>query len=108
LIFFNLFSIGDRRDQVVARRFKVKDASQARRNALQQSKDFQQFCADYGDLNAWLNDKTKIAVDESYKDLSNLPRKLQKHKAFERELRANEGQLRNVNKVNSWFFRYFE
>lgn len=27
-----------------------------------------------------------------------MPRKLQKHKAFERELRANEGQLRTVNK----------
>lgn len=46
----------------------------------------------------WLNDKTKIASDESYRDLSNLQRKLQKHKAFERELRANEGQLRNINK----------
>jgi spectrin beta len=83
---------------VATRRANVKDASQRRRNALQKSKDYQQFCADYGDLNAWLNDKTKIAVDESYKDLTNLPRKLQKHKAFERELRANEGQLRNVNK----------
>lgn len=40
----------------------------------------------------------KIAGDENYRDLSNLPRKLQKHKAFEREVRANEGQLRNINK----------
>lgn len=40
----------------------------------------------------------KIAGDENYRDLTNLPRKLQKHKAFERELRANEGQLRNINK----------
>lgn len=45
-------------------------------------------------------DKSKTAADESYRDLSNLERKLQKHEAFERELRANEGQLRNVNKVN--------
>lgn len=41
----------------------------------------------------------KTASDESYKDLSNLERKLQKHEAFERELRANEGQLRMVNKL---------
>lgn len=67
-------------------------------NGLQASKDFQKFSAEVTDLNAWLDDKTRIASDESYKDLSNLPRKLQKHKAFERELRANEGQLRNVNK----------
>ncbi|ETN64105.1 spectrin beta [Anopheles darlingi] len=90
--------INERRVQVLARRERVKDSAQKRRNALQASKDFQKFSADVDDLNAWLADKTKIASDESYKDLTNLPRKLQKHKAFERELRANEGQLRLVNK----------
>ncbi|XP_050085218.1 spectrin beta chain, non-erythrocytic 5 isoform X3 [Anopheles aquasalis] len=90
--------INERRAQVLARRERVKDSAQKRRNALQASKDFQKFSADVDDLNAWLADKTKIASDESYKDLTNLPRKLQKHKAFERELRANEGQLRLVNK----------
>ncbi|XP_035773610.1 spectrin beta chain, non-erythrocytic 1-like isoform X2 [Anopheles albimanus] len=90
--------INERRVQVLARREHVKDSAQKRRNALQASKDFQKFSADVDDLNTWLADKTKIASDESYKDLTNLPRKLQKHKAFERELRANEGQLRLVNK----------
>jgi spectrin beta len=42
--------------------------------------------------------RTKIASDDSYKDLSNLSRKLQKHKAFEREVRANEGPIRSINK----------
>ncbi|XP_050079457.1 spectrin beta chain, non-erythrocytic 1 [Anopheles maculipalpis] len=90
--------IDERRGQVLARRERVKELAQKRRNALQASKDFQKFSSDVDDLNRWLADKTKIASDESYKDLSNLPRKLQKHKAFERELRANEGQLRMVNK----------
>ncbi|XP_055643020.1 spectrin beta chain isoform X2 [Toxorhynchites rutilus septentrionalis] len=90
--------IAERRDQVLARREVVKQLAQKRRNALQASKDFQKFGADVDDLNAWLTDKARIASDESYKDLTNLPRKLQKHKAFERELRANEGQLRTVNK----------
>lgn len=44
-------------------------------------------------------EKLKTASDESYRDLSNLERKIQKHEAFERELRANEGQLRTVNKL---------
>lgn len=91
-------AINDRCSQVLARRHKVKELAQIRRNALQASKDFQKFVADVDDLQKWLNDKTRIAGDESYKDLSNLPRKLQKHKAFEHELRANEGQLRTVNK----------
>nr|XP_040222398.2 spectrin beta chain, non-erythrocytic 1 isoform X3 [Anopheles coluzzii]XP_049461127.1 spectrin beta chain, non-erythrocytic 1 isoform X3 [Anopheles coluzzii] len=95
---YNATYIDDRRGQVLARRERVKELAQKRRNALQASKDFQKFSSDVDDLNRWLADKTKIASDESYKDLSNLPRKLQKHKAFERELRANEGQLRMVNK----------
>ena len=91
-------AINVRRNQVLGRRQKVKQLAQKRQNALQASKDFQKFAADIDDLNNWLDNKTRIAGDESYKDLSNLPRKLQKHKAFERELRANEGQLRTANK----------
>ncbi|XP_055911888.1 spectrin beta chain, non-erythrocytic 5 isoform X2 [Eupeodes corollae] len=90
--------IDNRRNQVLAKRKAVKDRAFERKRSLQASKDYHKFAAEADDLNTWLNDKTKIAGDDSYKDLSNLPRKLQKHKAFERELRANEGQLRNVNK----------
>lgn len=90
--------IDRRRNEVIARRNAVKNLALARRHALQQSKDYQKFRAEAGDLNTWLDDKMKIAGDENYRDLTNLPRKLQKHKAFERELRANEGQLRNINK----------
>ncbi|XP_037933014.1 spectrin beta chain, non-erythrocytic 5 isoform X1 [Teleopsis dalmanni] len=90
--------IEDRRNQVLGKRKAVKDRAFERKRALQASKDFHKFAAEADDLSVWLNDKMKIAGDENYRDLSNLPRKLQKHKAFERELRANEGQLRNINK----------
>ncbi|KAK7865818.1 hypothetical protein R5R35_001276 [Gryllus longicercus] len=91
--------IDERRNQVLKRRQEVKEAAQARRAALTASHNFQKFSADVGDLQGWLADKMKTASDESYRDLSNLERKLQKHEAFERELRANEGQLRAVNKA---------
>ncbi|XP_046434088.1 spectrin beta chain, non-erythrocytic 1 isoform X2 [Neodiprion fabricii] len=91
--------IADRRNQVLARRAAVKDAAQQRRAALKASEHFQQFSAEVDDLRGWLGDKMKTASDESYRDLNNLERKLQKHEAFERELRANEGQLRAVNKA---------
>ncbi|XP_066999614.1 spectrin beta chain, non-erythrocytic 5 isoform X3 [Anabrus simplex] len=91
--------IDERRNQVLARRQAVKDAAQARRAALIASHNFQKFSADVEDLNGWMTDKLKTAADESYRDLTNLERKLQKHEAFERELRANEGQLRAVNKT---------
>lgn len=92
--------IDDRRNQVLERRQAVREAAQRRKFELQASKGFQQFAAEVEDLDTWLNEKIKIAGDQNYKDLSNLPRKIQKHTAFERELRANEGQLRNINKVS--------
>lgn len=91
--------INKRRIDVIMRRNAVKDVAQKRKTTLQASRDFEKFRAEAGDLNVWLDDKMKIAGDENYRDLSNLSRKLQKHKAFEHELRANEGQLRNMNKV---------
>lgn len=97
---YNAQNIDKRRNKVIAKRNAVKESAQNRLRALEDSKDFQKFCAEAGDLNTWLDDKMKVAGDENYRDLSNLPRKLQKHKAFERELRANEGQLRNLNKVS--------
>lgn len=63
------------------------------------SRNFHDFAADVDDLRAWLAEKLKTAGDESYRDLNNIERKLQKHEAFERELRANERQLRTINKV---------
>lgn len=77
----------------------MKEGSQQRANVLDASKNFQEFCAEVHDLRKWMAEKVKTASDESYRDLTNLERKLQKHEAFERELRANEGQLRTVNKL---------
>jgi spectrin beta len=102
----SLLSIDERRGQVVARRAAVKEAAAARRAALAASHKFQDFSADVDDLRGWMADKLKTASDESYRDLTNLERKLQKHEAFERELHANEGQLRAVNKVSHQFFLY--
>ncbi|RZF42143.1 hypothetical protein LSTR_LSTR016934, partial [Laodelphax striatellus] len=91
-------AVDERRKQVDQRRAAVKGAAQERRKALAASHSFQQFAADVEDLQNWLTDKLKTAGDESYRDLTNIERKLQKHEAFERELRANEGQVRAVNK----------
>jgi hypothetical protein len=96
-----LSSIDERRSQVVARRAAVKEAAAARQAALDASRKFHDFSADVDDLRGWMADKLKTASDESYRDLTNLERKLQKHEAFERELHANEGQLRAVNKVST-------
>ncbi|KAI5640829.1 spectrin repeat domain-containing protein [Phthorimaea operculella] len=88
-----------RKEAVLARRENVKKAAAERRRALQASLAHQQFIAAVEELQAWIQDKTRTANDQSYRDLANLERKLQKHEAFERELQANEKQLRNVESV---------
>lgn len=65
---------------------------------------FHTFSADADEFRSWLADKAKTAGDESYRDLTNLERKLQKHEAFECELRSNEGRLRDLNKVRALHF----
>ncbi|XP_045781545.1 spectrin beta chain, non-erythrocytic 2 [Maniola jurtina] len=88
-----------RRAAVLQRRDNVRRAAAERRRALLASLAHQQFVAATEELQAWIQDKTRTAKDQSYRDLANLERKLQKHEAFERELQANEKQLRNVESI---------
>ena len=96
-------SINDRRNSVVQRRQNVKGLAAKRKAALAESHVFQEFIASIDDLRSWMAEKNRVVQDESFRDLNNLERKLQKHEAFERELRANEGRLRSINKVRFLF-----
>lgn len=51
-------------------------------------------------VSVWINEKLKVAQDESYRDPTNLQSKLQKHRTFEAELSANKGRLDAVCKVS--------
>jgi spectrin beta len=52
-------------------------------------------------MTQWIVEKKRIATDESYKDGTALGRKLQKHEAFEAELKANADRLDSINKVQT-------
>ncbi|XP_061385003.1 spectrin beta chain, non-erythrocytic 1 isoform X2 [Danaus plexippus] len=91
--------IQSRCDSVVSRREAVRHAAAARRRALLANLAHHQFLASVDELQTWIQDKTRTATDQSYRELANLERKLQKHEAFERELQANEKQLRNVESI---------
>ncbi|XP_037069817.1 spectrin beta chain, non-erythrocytic 1-like [Pollicipes pollicipes] len=92
-------SISERRDQVLARRQQTRQRATERHQQLLAAQAFYEFLADCDELRGWIGDKARSAADDNYRDLSNLERKLQRHEAFERELRANEGRLRKLNKV---------
>ena len=91
--------MADRRESVISRRQAVKNAAEERRKALMASLSYHDWQADADDVIVWIAEKTKTASDESYRDLSNIERKLQKQEAFARELRSNEARLKNINKV---------
>lgn len=90
--------INERRNQVLEKRQAVKDRSKTRKAALTIFLKYYEFKTDADDMMEWIQEKMATASDESYKDLANLERKLQKHEAFTRELRANEIRLRSINR----------
>ena len=55
----------------------------------------------FSQLTDWIKEKYQLACDESYRDLSNLLPKLQKHQALEAELKTNKDRLDDINKTGT-------
>ncbi|CAG5125562.1 unnamed protein product, partial [Candidula unifasciata] len=86
-------AVSDKRDQALDRWSKLKDALIENRSKLGEAQTLQQFSRDADEMETWLQEKLQIAMDESYKDPSNIQSKHQKHQAFEAELAANADRL---------------
>ena len=71
----------------------MKDDLIDNRSKLGEAQSLQQFSRDADEMENWLQEKLQIAMDESYKDPSNIQNKHQKHQAFEAELAANSERL---------------
>lgn len=59
----------------------------------------QEFQRDSDELLLWMEEKFKVAEDESYRDPTNILRKLKRHEAAEREMKANEVRLDKLVQV---------
>ncbi|XP_068608001.1 spectrin beta chain, non-erythrocytic 5 [Brachionichthys hirsutus] len=69
---------------------KLKESSCQRRNLLLASKKYQEFQRDSTELLLWMEEKFKVAEDESYRDPANILLKLKRHEAAESEMKANQ------------------
>ncbi|XP_040917192.1 spectrin beta chain, non-erythrocytic 2 [Toxotes jaculatrix] len=69
---------------------RLKDSSKQRRSLLLASKKYQEFQRDADELLLWMEEKFKVADDESYRDPTNILPKLKRHEAAEREMQANQ------------------
>ena len=47
----------------------------------------------------WVSEKLKVALDDSYRDPTNLQGKIQKHQVYEAELTSNRKRIDTVSDV---------
>ena len=57
----------------------------------------QLFLRNMSEVTSWISSKIQVATDESYRDSTNLQRKIQKHQAFEAEIQTNKRRLDTVS-----------
>ena len=109
----------DKFQQVLVHHSQLLAESSERRALLQASLSLQQFIRDTEEATDWIEEKSKVASDESYRvstyisvipglvldygflcvwvqDPSSLEGKLQQHQAFEAELQANRWRIDGV------------
>ncbi|XP_047467733.1 spectrin beta chain, non-erythrocytic 5 [Mugil cephalus] len=72
---------------------RLKESSRERRDLLLASMKYQEFQRDSDELLLWMEEKFKVSEDESYRDPTNILRKLKKHEAAEKEMQANQVRL---------------
>merc|ERR1719412_1281322 len=85
-----------KRALLLERRSALLDKSAQRRTMLQDSFNYQQFDRDCDETKGWINEKLKVATDDSYLDPTNLNGKVQKHQNFEVELHSNKTRFDEV------------
>ncbi|XP_040268693.1 spectrin beta chain, non-erythrocytic 5 [Bufo bufo] len=89
-------NIANKCQGVLERKEKLLNLSEARKKKLEESRQLQKFLKSSYEVGAWMLEKSSIAMDESWRDPSNLQTKLQKHQTFEAELKANRNRLDTI------------
>ena len=89
-------NVAERRALLLERRSQLLEKSAVRKTMLEDSYKFQQFERDCDETKGWINEKLKVATDDSYLDPTNLQGKVQKHQNFEQELNANKTRIDEV------------
>ncbi|KAK7879537.1 hypothetical protein WMY93_033748, partial [Mugilogobius chulae] len=75
---------------------RLKESCRERRTELLQAQRKQEFLRDAEELLLWMDEKMKIAEDESYRDPTNILHKLNRHEALEKEMEANKERLERL------------
>uniref|UniRef100_A0A667YRF9 Spectrin, beta, non-erythrocytic 5 n=1 Tax=Myripristis murdjan TaxID=586833 RepID=A0A667YRF9_9TELE len=77
------------KSKALATRKQLLQQSKARHKALDQSLQLQQFLSSSYQVCVWLNERNAVALDENWREPTNLQAKLLKQQSFEAEILAN-------------------
>lgn len=75
--------IEEKKQEVLARWQKLKEALIEKRSKLGESQTLQQFSRDADEIENWMLEKLQLAEEETKPDAANIQSKHQKHQAFE-------------------------
>jgi spectrin beta len=96
-------NIRRRLQEVIDRRLRVKNLSQARRQKLSDALLYAQFVRDVAEAETWIYEKQKkLDANINSFAVTNIEekiKKLQKHQAFQAEISANEGRIKEIKSV---------
>ena len=96
----NRDNIHQRRDKVLAGRENLKQKSVEKRTDLDESKIFQEFRTEVGEMLNFVHDKKKLVHDDSFKDgIGNIKAKAKKYQVLEGEMKSNTAQLKVLNRT---------
>ncbi|KAL0969732.1 hypothetical protein UPYG_G00231540 [Umbra pygmaea] len=90
--------IKERSLNIQERNTKLGESCKQRKAHLLDSYKYQEFQRDAEEMLLWMEEKFKIAEDESYRDPTNILRKLKRHEAAEKEMQANQVWLERLTK----------
>ncbi|KAJ8377542.1 hypothetical protein AAFF_G00256380 [Aldrovandia affinis] len=90
---FDSETIQNKREVVLLRKRKLMEKREARMKKLDESLQLQKYLGSSHEVCSWLSEKNTVALDESWRDPSNLQAKLLKHQSFEAETLANRNHV---------------
>uniref|UniRef100_A0A3B4AJ25 Spectrin, beta, non-erythrocytic 5 n=1 Tax=Periophthalmus magnuspinnatus TaxID=409849 RepID=A0A3B4AJ25_9GOBI len=91
-------TIREKSNALRQRRSELQKRSRTRRRDLEQALELQQFLSNTYQFGVWLSERNAVALDENWREPTNLQAKLLKHQSFESEVLANRYQLDNLSK----------
>lgn len=89
-------AVRQRLNNVLTRKKNLLELSATRAQKLNESYQLQQLLRNLYEVERWIHHKMQIALDENYREPSNLQSKIQKHAAFDAELNANTNRVAAV------------